>query len=140
MLTQLAYFLTDNAAWVVAGSVLSLLISSVLSTLYIAQLPVDYFVAKKRQLRNREHWVVRLILILIKNAIGLILIAAGFLMLFTPGQGLLTLIAGLLLTDFPGKFTLERWIARQKSVMRALNWLREKRRQPPFLSPDSDEA
>ncbi len=140
MVSQLIDFLTDNAAWVAVGSILSLLISSALSTFYVAQLPPDYFIARTRQYADREHWLVRLMLILLKNVVGLLLIAAGLLMLITPGQGVLTLIAGLLLTDFPGKFTLERWIARKKTVLRALNWLRSKRRQPPFLSPDSGDA
>ncbi len=38
-----------------------------------------------------------------RNLYGGLLIIAGVIMLFTPGQGLLTLLAGFLLLDFPGK-------------------------------------
>jgi hypothetical protein len=51
-------------------------------------------------------------------------------MLFLPGQGVLTIIAGLIMTDYPGKFELERRIVSNKKILEKLNWLRNKANQP----------
>lgn len=134
--TSLVEFLAEYAFWLAALSVISLVVASVLGTWFVARLPADYFVFTERHPPEGNHWLVRLILVVVKNAVGAVLIAAGVLMLFTPGQGLLTLIAGLLLANFPGKYALERWLARRSSVMRALNWLRARRGQPPFVTPE----
>jgi hypothetical protein len=69
---------------------------------------------------------------LAKNLIGYGLILAGILMLLLPGQGILTMITGLLLIDYPGKFRLERQIARQPAILKSLNWLRAKAQKPPL--------
>jgi hypothetical protein len=53
-------------------------------------------------------------------------------MLFTPGQGILAIIVGLFLMEFPGKKRLERKIIENEITFRALNWMREKFKQPPF--------
>ena len=74
--------------------------------------------------------------LVLKHALGWFFIAIGILMLVTPGQGLLTLLAGVLLTNFPGKYRLERMLARQPKVMAVLNWLRARRGQAPFKRPD----
>ena len=124
MISELSDFFEAYALWLAVFSVVSLVVASLLAGWFIAWLPADYFVHEKRHAADGKHWLVRIFLIAVKNAIGLLLIAAGFLMLFTPGQGLLTLLAGLLLTDFPGKYCFERWLVGRKKVMQVLNWLR----------------
>lgn len=136
MISNLFEFLAAYALWLLAFSVLSLVVASLLGVWFVAQLPADYFVFDERHPPHGNHWIIRLVLVLVKNAIGIVLIAAGLVMLFTPGQGLLTIIAGLLLANFPGKYALERWLARQSAVMAALNWLRARRGQPPFVTPE----
>ena len=37
----------------------------------------------------------------------------GILMLVLPGQGLLTILVGLMLSDYPGKFKLEKELLKQ---------------------------
>jgi len=79
--------------------------------------------------------MVGLVLVVLKNALGVVLVVLGFIMLFTPGQGLLTLLAGLLLMNFPGKYRLERWLVLRPGVLRGLNWLRQRGGHPPFEAP-----
>ena len=136
MINSLIEFLAAYALWLVTFSVLSLIVASALGVWFVAQLPADYFLYRKRHPPHVNHWVIRLVLVIVKNVIGVVLIAAGVVMLFTPGQGLLTILAGLLLANFPGKYALERWLARQSSVMATLNWLRARRGQPPFVIPE----
>ena len=51
------------------------------------------------------------------------------------GQGLLTLLVGLLLMNFPGKYQLERWLVGRPGVLAALDWLRQRKGEPPFDPP-----
>ncbi len=136
MINAAIAFLETYAVWLAVFSILSLLVASVLSAWFVAQLPVEYFLPEHRHRDRGEHWAVRLTLLIVKNVIGIALMMAGFVMLFTPGQGLLTLLAGLLLTNFPGKYRLERKLAHQPQVMSVLNWLRAQRGQKPFIRPD----
>ncbi|MEJ2138536.1 MAG: PGPGW domain-containing protein [Gammaproteobacteria bacterium] len=136
MISDLIAFLENYAVWLAVFSVISLVVASVLATWFVAQLPVGYFLPEHRHLDRGEHWAIRIFLLIVKNVIGVVLILAGFTMLFTPGQGLLTLLAGVLLTNFPGKYRLERMLARQPKVMAVLNWLRARRGQAPFKRPD----
>ena len=105
----------------------------------IGRLPEDYFARDER-----ETWDPRMgaplyisVIDAVKNIVGLVLVALGLIMLVTPGQGVLTILAGLLLMNFPGKYRLERWLVMRPGVMRALNWLRNKRGQVAFKSPDT---
>ena len=64
-----------------------------------------------------------------------ILIIAGIVMLVLPGQGILSILVGIGLTDFPGKYRLERWLARQPAVFNTMNWIRRKRGVADLESP-----
>lgn len=98
----------------------------------IARIPEDYFVCKKRHpIRwKKYHPFIRLLIITGKNLLGIIFILSGIAMLFLPGQGIITILIGITLTNFPGKFKLERWIIKQPIVSRAINWLRIKAHRP----------
>ena len=100
----------------------------------VAKIPEDYFAASKRR---KAPWVghnpiVRVLIIIGKNLLGVILLLGGFIMLFMPGQGILTMVAGLVLMDYPGKFAVEKKIATNASVLKGLNWLRAKAKKPPL--------
>lgn len=103
----------------------------------VTRLPGDYFVRERREAWHASSGepLFALVLGVLKNLLGFVLLVLGVIMLVTPGQGLLTLLAGLLLVNFPGKYRLERWLVRRPGVMRALNWLRGRRQQPPFDVP-----
>ena len=98
----------------------------------VAMIPEDYFLSQKRKraILKNEVFGTWIVIFILKNSIGLLLITGGVLMLFLPGQGVLTIIAGLIMTDYPGKFELERRIVSNKKILEKLNWLRNKANQP----------
>lgn len=123
-----------------AASLAMFVLSLVVFPLVVISLPPDYFVRERRdpvrQLRRRPLlWAAVMV---VKNLLGAALIAAGVAMLVLPGQGLLTILMGLALTNFPGKFTLERRFVRVPSVGRALNRIRSAAGRPPLEIPLGD--
>ena len=121
--------------WIGLGSLVVFIVSLLTLPWLVAKIPEDYFVPKKRKPANwkSQHPVARLLTLIGKNLLGYGLILAGLLMLFLPGQGLLTLVTGLLLTDYPGKFRIERKIVRTPAILNGLNWLRAKAKKPPLV-------
>lgn len=105
----------------------------------VARLPHDYFCQTRREVWRHGDGepLFALVLGMLKNLLGAALAVLGFVMLFTPGQGLVTLLAGLLLMNFPGKYRVECWLARRPGVMRGMNWLRARHGEPPFDVPPS---
>jgi hypothetical protein len=83
---------------------------------------------------------LRLIVLVVKNVLGLVFVLAGVAMLVLPGQGILTILIGLSLMNFPGKRTLERRFVQQPMVLQAINWMRRKAGQPPLTVPPADAA
>ena len=114
--------------WLLLCSGVTFILTLILVPALMIYLPVDYFSHEKQQrlLWSKTHPVIRLPMLLLKNVAGLLLIAAGIIMLVLPGQGLLTIVAGVLLIDFPGKFQAERWVIEKKPVLKAINWVRVK--------------
>ena len=72
------------------------------------------------------------IILVIKNVIGYSLILGGIMMLVLPGQGLFTIIIGLMLSNYPGKYSIERKFIAIPSVLKSINWLRKKSNKPPL--------
>ena len=64
----------------------------------------------------------------------------GIVMLALPGQGVLTVLIGISLTNFPGKYALERKLVSQPSVFNAINWLRKRSGKPPLAHPQFDAS
>ena len=126
---------------VLGGASLAMFVLSlVVFPLVVISLPPDYFVRERRdpvrQLRRQPLlWAAVMV---VKNLLGAALIAAGVAMLVLPGQGLLTILVGLALTNFPGKFTLERRLVRVPSVGRALNRIRAAAGRSPLEIPPGD--
>jgi hypothetical protein len=117
--------------------VLSLVATVLLLPFLVVRIPEDYFRHRHRRhdyARDR-HPLVHHAIVVGKNTVGVALILAGLAMLLLPGQGLLTLLIGLMLTDFPGKYALEKRIVGQPGVLRAVNWLRSRAGHPPVLAP-----
>jgi len=114
----------------------AIFVTSVVSLPWLAaRIPENYFLfnnrAPSKWLAN-THPVFRFFFILIKNILGFILLAGGFLMLFIPGQGLLTIFMGLILIDYPKKYAFERKLVKTPAVLKGLNWLRKKADKPPL--------
>ncbi|MFL2708348.1 MAG: hypothetical protein CBD86_02900 [Gammaproteobacteria bacterium TMED226] len=98
----------------------------------VALIPSDYFInrnSSKFKIAYPSLWLVSTI---IKNILGYTLIIGGILMLFLPGQGLFTIFVGLLLSNYPGKFYLERKLIAMPKIYKTVNWLRKKSNQPPL--------
>jgi hypothetical protein len=99
----------------------------------LVRLPPHYFdECHPRAWMENHHPVLRLIGHVLKNIVGAVFLAAGFAMLFLPGQGILTMLIGLSLMDFPGKRRLERKLVGQPTVLKAINALRAKFGKPPM--------
>jgi len=101
----------------------------------VSLIPEDYFCHQNRRPApwKTQHPIIRYLLLLGKNLLGLILLLGGIIMLVVPGQGLLTMIMGILLLDYPGKYTLERRIVSQPKILKSLNWLRAKAKHSPLV-------
>jgi len=100
----------------------------------LIRLPPDYFQNHgHRKWFANHHPVIRTIGLMVKNGVGLVFLLAGIAMLVLPGQGLLTMLLGILFLDFPGKDRLEQKLIRQPQILKAVNSLREKANQPPFV-------
>jgi archaellum biogenesis protein FlaJ (TadC family) len=100
--------------WLVASSAFTFLASLILVPMFVVRIPADYFAHKKRHHKRPEKYppVIRLIVLVIKNVLGLILFCAGILMLVLPGQGL---------------FTVERG-----PILKSINWLRRRAGHDPL--------
>ena len=106
-------------------------IFSLLSIKWLVTLiPSDYFILKKNSEFKLNHPFLWLASIIIKNLIGYTLIIGGILMLVLPGQGLFTILIGLMLSNYPGKFYIERRFIAIPSVLKTINWLRKKSNTP----------
>lgn len=121
------YVLDLHVGWLVLLVGLPFVGTLVLVPWLVIQLPADYFHESYRPtlLWGVEHPVLRALLHLGKNLLGVIVLLMGVVMLVLPGQGVLTIITGLLLMDFPGKYRFERWLVHRKPVLLGVNWLRQ---------------
>ena len=132
-------YLSENLIdifFVLGISSIAILIISALSIGYfIKKIPHDYFLNDKRGIpdyknKNPVFWIIALA---VKNIIGYCLIMGGILMLVLPGQGLLTILVGLMLSDYPGKFKLEKRIIKTNLILKTINWYRIKSNIPPII-------
>lgn len=124
--------------WTGAVSLATVVVSAFTVPMLIRRMPHDYFLedSEGAARMKRRHPVLRLVLLVLKNLLGLVLAVGGFVMLFTPGQGLLTLVAGVLLLNFPGKRRFEVWLVRRKPVHRAIDWMRRRAGKRPLELPE----
>lgn len=118
-------------------SVLMFVGSLVALPFLLARIPEDYFTDPQRHSARLKslHPLVYLGLWLLKNLVGWVLVLAGILMLVLPGQGILTIIMGLVLSDFPGKYALERRLASDRRILCGINWIRRRSGHAPLLLP-----
>ena len=129
--------------WLAILSGLVFVLSLLTVPVIIARLPRDYFLDERPPLADEfanQHPLVRWLLLIGKNLLGMVLILGGIAMLATPGQGVLTILIGFMLVNFPGKRSVERWILARSTVERVLNWIRRKRGCEPLLFPESSPA
>jgi uncharacterized membrane protein YbaN (DUF454 family) len=130
----------SNGDWLIPLAIVSvgsLLVTLVTVPVVVLRLPRDYFCHDRREpsYRGWLHPAVGLVLVILKNAVGAVLVAVGVVMIFTPGQGLLAILLGAMLLNFPGKYRFERWLVRQNGLLPAMNWLRSRYGRPPLDPP-----
>ena len=126
-------FLSDYKIYLVWLGTLSLIIFifSLLTIKWlVALIPSDYFIKKNNSKFRSDYPIFWLTSIIIKNLVGYTLIVGGILMLVLPGQGLFTIFIGLMLSNYPGKFYIERKFIAIPSVLKTINWLRKKSNTP----------
>ena len=102
----------------------------------IVRMPADYFTAPRKP--DIDRGLFATLLWLLRNALAVLLVLAGMLMLVLPGQGLLTILIGIGISTFPGKYRLERAIMRRSAVFRSANWIRRRANRAPLDYPAAD--
>lgn len=121
------------------AAILSLLIflgSLIAIPVLIARMPQDYFLQEKYVRCEKDSYSIMDFLYLgIKNLAGIFLLFSGLAMLILPGQGIICILIGLSLISLPGKNSLMQRIVRRPLIFKALNWIRTREKQPPFLTP-----
>ena len=101
----------------------------------LARLPADYFVNPDASQPGAGHPVLRILSRVVRNVLGYFLISLGAVLSLpgVPGQGLLTILMGVMLIDFPGKHRFQKWLVTRRVVLAAVNRLRARAGEPPFL-------
>ena len=103
----------------------------------IVRVPADYFTNTNAGAGRwaHRHPIIRMGIVIAKNLLGIVLVAAGILMLVLPGQGVLTILAGMILLDVPGKHRALIWIVQRPAVLKSINWVRERAGREPIIVP-----
>lgn len=103
----------------------------------IGRMSADYFFThgQRVETRHRLHPALALLILVLRNGVGVVLVIAGVAMLVLPGQGLLTILIGICVMDFPGKRHLLDRLWQIPQVEQALNWIRRKKGKEPFVFP-----
>src|SRR5688572_4597766 len=137
MFSQIKDWMGDHQAllWTVGvGSLIILIASLFIIPAIIVRIRPDYFAHEKRPPRRwaNSSPLVRTLVVVGKNLLGIVLMIAGVAMLALPGQGLLTILVGFMLIDFPAKYRFERWLVSRPMISRPLNWLRRRAGREPM--------
>lgn len=128
--------------WVSTISILTFIASLVLVPIIAVRIPANYFdeahrgEARLRRTRPAVYMAVRAF----KNVLAVILVLGGVMMLVLPGQGLLTILIGIGVSDFPGKYRLERRLIAIPGILTAINWIRAKANVEPLAVPDASSG
>ena len=123
--------------WLGTFSVLSFFGTLLLIPFLVVRIKPDYFTRTQPPEGWWKHYhpAWRILLLVLKNLVGLVFVLAGVTMLVLPGQGLLTILVGLLFLNFPGKRALERRFVCVSHINRTLNWLRRRAGKEPLQLP-----
>jgi hypothetical protein len=121
-----------SGLWMAGVSVGLLLIGIGGAMAALVMIPGNYFSKNrktpKRELR-RPKWQ-RWLLAIVKNLVGVAVLALGVVMIVTPGPGVVLLLLGLTLVDVPGKRKLQRYLVSRPLVLRSINKLRARWNRP----------
>ena len=136
-LTQFWAALTWNQILLGAGLfVFSLVVSFLAIGLVMVKIPANYFSSHyNADFMPGKPWIVRWSAVILKNLLGVFLIALGLVLSLpgVPGQGLLTILLGLIMIDIPGKRPLEARIIQRPAIRSAIDTLRARFNKPPLI-------
>ena len=116
--------------------VASLVISFGAIAIVMVKIPANYFSPNYHQnFLPDSPFLVRWGAVILKNLLGVFLIALGILLSLpgVPGQGLLTILLGLIMLDIPGKRPLEARIIQRPAIRGAIDNLRARFNKPPLV-------
>jgi len=102
--------------WLATISLFVFIFSLISIKWLVALIPTNYFIKKNMVKSKKSYSFIWLISVIVKNLIGYTLILGGLLMLVLPGQGLFTILMGLVLSNYPGKYNIERKVISIPSV------------------------
>jgi hypothetical protein len=137
MLTIVFAFITLRSVLLgVLIFVVTFSINLAIVSIILVKIPATYF----KKSHSREFWknsspAVRLLGVVLKNALGLLLVALGIVLSLpgVPGQGLLTILLGIMLLDFPGRRKLETKLLSKPAILNTINKLRHKFGKPKLV-------
>ncbi len=108
------------------------IITLLLPPLALLLLPEDYLCETDEKSDQRQRSLAwKVFLTLFTNLLGGVILLAGIIMLFIPGQGLLTIALGILLTSLPGKKKALSYILTD-SILDKVNTYRTRFGRPPL--------
>lgn len=107
-------------------SIVMCVLSILVLPFLICRIPEDYFLHQSSESKTHASPLIQGGIWLLKNIAGYILVLAGIIMLFVPGQGLLTILLGAVMMNFPGKRRLENRLIGIRHIQNTLNWIRKK--------------
>lgn len=133
-------WVAENQIWLWTASVVMFVGGLLLAPWLVIRMPSDYFLRRTPRAGTwrARHPLVRALLHVLKNALGIGLTLAGIAMLVLPGQGILTILVGVSLLEFPGKRRLELALVRRPAIHKALDWIRAKGKRPPLQLPPAE--
>ena len=114
--------------WMLVASAFMFVGSLLVAWLMILRLPADYLCrpdttnCRKTQQTNLAYFFQKLVW----NSLSFALFMTGFLMLFTPGQGLLFILLGVTLMDLPYKNQITQRLASRKGTLGIINGIRSR--------------
>lgn len=116
--------------------VLSLGVSFAAIALVMVKIPENYFSSHyERDFMPGSSWLVRWGAVILKNMLGVFLVALGIVLSLpgVPGQGFLTIFLGIIMLDIPGKRPWEAKIIKRPSILSTINNLRARYNKPPLV-------
>lgn len=133
---MLSYIQENENVLLILGivSVVSFLATLIIIPWIVLRIPADYFSKPRRVslVSSSAHPSIKILVLIVKNLLGLAVVVLGIAMLVLPGQGLLTILIGVVLIDFPGKYKFQRWLISRDPVLKSANWLRKKGEKEPL--------
>lgn len=127
-------FTWDKFAIATLLLIISLIISYGAVMIVVVKIPADYFSESHIQhVDSDQPFLRRWGAVIFKNAIGLILLIGGVIMLVVPGPGILAILLGIIMMDIPGKRPFESRLIKRPMVLNAINKLRAKYDKPPLI-------